>query len=81
MEDIITIIDFGRWQEIRDGEEIVWSMVGVSCHKDEFVNILSDWNDSTGEGVLKCMVGRKGGDICIHIADSLCCKAETNTTW
>ena len=28
--------------------------------------------------------GRKaqeGGDICIHIADSLCCRAETNTTF
>ena len=23
---------------------------------------------------------REGGDICIHIADSLCCTAETNTT-
>ena len=24
--------------------------------------------------------GRGYGDICIHIADSLCCTAETNTT-
>ena len=24
---------------------------------------------------------REGGDICIHIADSLCCTAETNTAW
>ena len=23
---------------------------------------------------------QEGGDICIHIADSLCCTAETNTT-
>ena len=23
---------------------------------------------------------KKRGDICIHIADSLCCTAETNTT-
>ena len=22
----------------------------------------------------------EGGDICVHIADSLCCTAETNTT-
>ena len=24
---------------------------------------------------------QKRGDICIHIADSFCCTAETNTTW
>ena len=23
----------------------------------------------------------EGGDVCIHIADSLCCTAETNRTW
>ena len=23
---------------------------------------------------------RSGGDLCMHIADSLCCTAETNTT-
>ena len=23
---------------------------------------------------------QEGGDICIHIADSLCCTVETNTT-
>ena len=23
---------------------------------------------------------REGGDKCIHVADSLCCMAETNTT-
>ena len=23
---------------------------------------------------------QEGGDICIHITDSLCCAAETNTT-
>ena len=24
--------------------------------------------------------GQEGGDVCIHIADSLCCTAETNKT-
>ena len=35
------------------------------------------------ELLLRVLIGREaqeGGDICIHIADSLCCTAETNTT-
>ena len=35
---------------------------------------LEGWH---GEGEREA---KEGGDICIHIADSLCCTAETNTT-
>ena len=37
----------------------------------------------TWRGVMNGWDGREaqeGGDICIHIADLLCCIAETNTT-
>ena len=36
---------------------------------------LDGWDGGVGEEG-----GQEGGDICIHIADSLRCTAETNTT-
>ena len=35
------------------------------------------WKDGMGEGGREA---QEGGDICLHIADSLCFTAETNTT-
>ena len=40
-------------------------------------------NCSNAESSVHCddpKGGDVGGDVCIHIADSLCCIAETNTT-
>ena len=34
---------------------------------------LDGWDGGGGREV------QEGGDVCIHIADSLCCTAETNT--
>ena len=36
---------------------------------------LEEWDVGWGWGEV-----REGGDICIHIADSLCCTAETSAT-
>ena len=33
-----------------------------------------NWKQGIGRDV------QEGGDVCIHIADTLCCTAETNTT-
>ena len=35
---------------------------------------LEGWDRESGREA------QEGGDICIHIADSLCCTTETNTT-
>ena len=36
--------------------------------------------DDLGRGMGVGREGQEGEDICIHVADLLCCAAETNTT-
>ena len=41
----------------------------------EKLDDLDGWDEGVGRTEVQ-----EGGDICIHITDSLCCAAETNTT-
>ena len=34
--------------------------------------------ESAAELIVALAVGEQGGSICMHMADSLCCRAETN---
>ena len=40
-------------------------------------NDLTGWDGGEGDGGRE---DQEGGDICMHVANSLCCTTETNTT-
>ena len=55
--------------------------MGTCCKAQEALLVLCDdlegWDDAEGERGREV---HKGGDVCMHITNSLHCTAETNTT-
>ena len=51
-----------------------------SCYLTKLHVVCCD-NIQAGDGVGAGKEIHEGGDICILMADSSCCKGETNTAW
>ena len=61
------------WALIQQGEE----QIMVQQRLKDFEGEAQKFREGAREGGSR---GRGYGDICIHVADSLCCTAETITT-
>ena len=62
----------GWWDKLGDWDWHIYA-INIVC--------IIDTGKHTQYSVLSEMERKsKKGDICMHIADSLCCKVETNTT-
>ena len=68
-------------------EEIGWTETGIDVHTLQCIKQIADGTDRTaqGLGLVPCsdLSGKEihgRGDTCIHVADALCCAAETHPT-